>query len=398
MFKKQKLILILLGFIAAFIFAEIGLRIMGLPIGIYALDKETGLTILEPNKQFYWTKECYKNLIKSNSQGFHDFEFRKEKPINIFRVAIIGNSQVESLQVPLEKTWFKILEKKLNQELNSSQKFEVYAFGHSGNGQLLNYLYLKNYALKYKPDLIIDLFLVENDFRDDSCELTQKYIHQTGDSVACAKIIPELDKEGKVDFKSAESTLLLLKKEKLKPKRLLKKLASHSVLAVFLYHKYQLIKSKIYAWQNTKQTTREIDKIPVDFQVLLKHYPESWQRVWEIENQLVLVINKIIIDNKAKFLLVSSGGASRVHREDLRADYLNRLDFDKPEKIFQNFTVQHQISYLALTPILRKRALETRQKIMFSCDGHWNEIGHQWAADAIFNYLQEHPVLLNKQN
>lgn len=30
----------------------------------------------------------------------------------------------------------------------------------------------------------------------------------------------------------------------------------------------------------------------------------------------------------------------------------------------------------------------------FDCDGHWNEVGHEWAADAIFEYLMEHKELL----
>lgn len=391
---KQKIFLIFGGLFLAFIIAEITLRLLGYSSGIYSTDKSTGLIVLEPNKTFYWAKDCYKNRVTSNSSGFNDKEFQKDKPENVFRIAIIGDSQVESLQVPLNKTWHKLLEDRLNVEFERSEgKIEVYAFGHSGNGQMLNYLYLKKYALNYNPDLIIDLFLVENDFRDDSFELTEKHVSQTGDTGAYLKIIPKLDEGGNVDFKAAESELL---KPEQKPKLLIREIAKKSTLATWLYQKYKLAKSNFYNRQIIKQgSQREIDKIPVDYQVLLKNYPKVWEEAWKIEKQLILAINKATTDASAKFLLITSGGASRVHREDLKADYIEQLDFDKPEKIFWEFTNQNHIPYLALTPVLRERALETNQKIMFSCDGHWNDTGHQWVAEAIFKHLKTNSQLLD---
>jgi len=396
--KKQKIILILLGLFLAFVFGELSLRAIGFSGGIYRLDSETGLTTLKTDWQGYWIKDCFRNLVKTNSLGFHDYEFALEKPKNVFRIVVIGDSQVESLQVPLEKTWHKLLEKKLNEEFGGSKKFEVYIFGHSGNGQLLNYFYLKKYALKYKPDLVIDLFLVENDFRDDFYELAQKYFKQTGDGVVFSKPMVKFDEAGNVDFKAAEFELEMLKNTRQKSKPyIIREIVKKSALATWLYHKYKLVKSRFYNWKIAKEDvqTDEIDEIPVDFQILLKNYPKVWEDAWKIEKQLILAINKTVIDANAKFLLVTSGGASRVHREDLKADYIEELDFDKPEKIFWEFTSQNSIPYLALTPFLRERALETNQKIMFSCDGHWNETGHQWTAEALFEYLKTNSQLLD---
>jgi hypothetical protein len=389
----KKLFLIIFGLALAFVIGEISFRLLGYSRGIYYADKSTGLVVLQPNQNLIWAKDCYRNTVVSNSLGFHDVQFNKNKPADIFRIAVVGDSQVESLQVPLEKTWYKILESKLNNEFSKQEKkFEIYSFGHSGNGQMLDYLYLKNYALDYKLDLVIDLFLVENDFRDDSLALNQKYVQQTGDAGAYAKLIPIVDKEGTIDIPASEAELAKIKKQQ-RPTTFLKELLKKSSLIYTLYQKFQAIQLSL----REKSQIGTGQDVPVDFEVFLNVYPPGWEKIWGNEERLILTINKTANDNGAKFLLVTTGGATRVERDKLKANYISQLDFDKPEKIFNDFTARNNIFYLALTDPLRKKYLETNQDIMFPCDGHWNELGHQWTADAIFDYLRSHPELTNKQ-
>lgn len=400
MTKKQKIFLILFGISLAFIFGELILRIIGFSGGIYVLDKETRLTTLKPNQQFYWIKDCFKNLVKTNSLGFHDFEFNEEKANGIFRIAIVGDSYVEALQVPREKSFHNLLENKLNQEANGSRKFEVYAFGHSGNGTLLNYFYVKNYGLKHKPDLVIDAFLIGNDFRDDSYKLTQKYVEQTGDTIVYQHPFPIFDNKGNIDFGAVKNEFLKIEES---PRSLIRNIASKSVFAVWLYQKYQLVKANPYSQkkseikQKNAKSEGVIDEIPVDYQVFLKDYPDIWNNSWKIEKQLIETMKKMAEENNSRFIVVSLTEGFRIHNNlDLNKEYSPYVfELDKPERLLKEITDELKIPYLALTPIFIERAIENANiQTTFPCDGHWNEIGHQWAADAIFDFLKNHSDLL----
>lgn len=400
--KKQKIFLILLGLFLAFVFGELTLRVIGFSGGIYQLDKETGLITLKRNWQGYWIKNCYRNLVKTNSLGFHDYEFEQNKPNDVFRIIILGDSYVEALQVSRENSFHNLLEIKLNKELDSNKKFEVYAFGHSGNGTLLNYLYLKNYGLKYKPDLVINAFCVGNDFRDDSYELTQIYSRQTGDTAVYRRPFVKLNKEGNVDFVAVESELLKMAQE---PKSFIRGIAKKSVLATQLYHKYKLIKSliksKVYGQKERLEDSliseSPWDKIPVDYQVFLKDYPNIWNEAWEVEEKLLRAMKEIVEKNNSKFMVVSLTEAFRVHNDlDLNQVYAPYVfEIDKPERLLQEISQRQQFSYLALVPIFRERFGKEHTLTTFSCDKHWNETGHRWAAEALFEYLKTNPQLLD---
>lgn len=394
-----KIGLIIFGILMAGLIGEITLRILGYPSSIYALDKNTGLSILKPNSTFYWIKECLKNKVKTNSLGFHSKEYNQNKEKDVFRIIILGDSYVEAVQVPLEKTFFYLLEKKLNTLAYKKYKYEVIPFGHSGNGSFLNYLYFKKYGIVYKPDLVINAFLTGNDFRDDSKELTEKYSQQTGDIIAFQKPFPFYNEKGEIVFDISNNVY-----QESKVMVLVKKVAKKSVLIVFLRHKYKEIRSNIFSKKimnrelNGKIPSKEIDVIPVDNQVYLINYPLAWNNIWQTEKKVLRKFNEAVKEIKAKFLLISLADLFRLYPLDLKGIYKdkNKFDFDKPEKLLQQIAERNQFPYFALMPIFQERVIKDKRPISFFCDGHWNELGHQWAAEAIFDYLQNHPELLNQ--
>jgi hypothetical protein len=406
MFSKriiQNIFLLFLSSLLVFFVLEGVFRIVGFAEGIYQFDEKTGMLTLKQNKEFYWIKDCYKNKVRTNSLGFHDFEFNREKPQNIFRIVIVGDSYVEALQVPRAKTFYNLLEHRLNRELNGQRKFEVYSFGRSGSGTFLNYFYLRNYALQYKPDLVINAFLVGNDFRDDSYNLNNKYIQQTGDTVAGQRLYPVFDNDGNFDFETNRKIFFKTNKAS---KSFIRKIASESAFAKFLYEKYQLAKYKVYKKEkkiievaqaegnngNTIQDTgKKLDKIPVDEQAYLIQYPEIWQEAWQIEEKLLKEMRDISEQTGSKFFLISLTESFRVHQDIKKKGF----DFDKPERLLKGMSEKYQLSYLPLVPVFRERFKKEKKISTFSCDGHWNETGHEWAAEAIFAYLKDHPELID---
>ena len=129
---------------------------------------QSGWLVSPSSEYFTW--------IDINSAGWHDSEHLKDKQKEVYRILIIGDSFVENFQVPLEHTFFKQLEKNLNQK-TKGKKLEVITMGLGDSGTAQQYLVLKNHGLAYKPDLVLHLLFTGNDIKNNSLAL-QKDPHR----------------------------------------------------------------------------------------------------------------------------------------------------------------------------------------------------------------------------
>jgi lysophospholipase L1-like esterase len=107
---------------------------------------------------FYWYAADYSVKVQTNRAGFRDFEREYVKPAGVKRVAALGDSFIEAVQVPLEKTATQLLERRLNApqaQAAGPQKWEVLNFGISsfGVGQFL--LTWEQEARRYSPDYVV---------------------------------------------------------------------------------------------------------------------------------------------------------------------------------------------------------------------------------------------------
>jgi hypothetical protein len=90
--------------------------------------------------------------------GFRDLPRSVSKPADVRRIALLGDSFIEAVQVPLERTAGQVLERTLNNRSGtrgtSSGRWEVLNFGISnyGIGQYL--LTLEEYVRSYAPDYV----------------------------------------------------------------------------------------------------------------------------------------------------------------------------------------------------------------------------------------------------
>lgn len=106
-------------------------------------------------KRVTWRLEGYSNDFLS-SQGLRDSEHAIAKPANTFRVALLGDSATEGMQVPLQDTYGKQLETLLSK--TSQQNVEVINFGCSSYSNGQETLQLEQQVAQYKPDLVIMMY------------------------------------------------------------------------------------------------------------------------------------------------------------------------------------------------------------------------------------------------
>ncbi|HMY55174.1 MAG TPA: hypothetical protein PK671_19595 [Candidatus Obscuribacter sp.] len=104
---------------------------------------------------------------KFNSAGLRDREFTLSKPDNTRRIAFLGDSKTEGMQVPMEETFVKLLEKRLNERRDrggrepqgkTGQNIEVINFATAGNGTLVELLHYLTRVRYYKPDTTVLIY------------------------------------------------------------------------------------------------------------------------------------------------------------------------------------------------------------------------------------------------
>jgi len=132
----------------------------------YVPDETLGWK-LAPNLEFvstdeHWYAREFSVPIKINSLGFRDLDRKLEKPSGVYRIALMGDSFVEALQVPFSKTAGQLLEEKLNKNFTNRasgiHKFEVLNFGIGAHGADQAYLTYLKYAKKFSPNYVFLFF------------------------------------------------------------------------------------------------------------------------------------------------------------------------------------------------------------------------------------------------
>ncbi len=156
---------ILLGMAVPLGVLEAYLRLTGAGGGFYQPDPILGAWHI-PNRTGRWRKACFDVPIRINSHGLRDVEHRLEKPSGTVRIAVLGDSIAEALQVPLGASFPRRLEAILNAS-GSGSAAEVINFGMSGYGTDQMYLSLKTRAAAYRPDVVVLVFTVGNDVRNN---------------------------------------------------------------------------------------------------------------------------------------------------------------------------------------------------------------------------------------
>src|SRR6266542_6088367 len=163
-----RLLLIFGGILVALMIAEVALRVSGFTyFNPYIVDQDVGYT-LRPGAEGWWKKEALTH-VKINSHGFRDLEHTIAKPPGTLRVAILGDSFAEAFQVPLEKTFWSVMEQKLQECPQAARsKIEVLNFGVSGFSTARELILLQKHVWQYSPDVIVLLVTTGNDVRDNS--------------------------------------------------------------------------------------------------------------------------------------------------------------------------------------------------------------------------------------
>src|SRR5688500_13115181 len=144
-----------IGIVLGLVVVEIGLRIIGVSSPeFYTADWDLGYRLI-PNTSGTYSSEG-RSYVVINSEGFRDVEHAIEKPANTVRIAVVGDSYVEGLQVEQNERFTDVLQSHLNAcDGFGGKQVELLTFGVSGYGTGQELLLIQRSVLKYSPDIIM---------------------------------------------------------------------------------------------------------------------------------------------------------------------------------------------------------------------------------------------------
>lgn len=93
--------------------------------------------------------------IEINSHGFRDGEFSLEKPKDVYRIIVIGDSVTFGWLQRQNEIYPEILEQRLNETAPTGRRYEVYNLGVGGYNAAQELELLRSKGMAYHPDLIL---------------------------------------------------------------------------------------------------------------------------------------------------------------------------------------------------------------------------------------------------
>jgi hypothetical protein len=350
----------------ALLCAEVILRMFyPQPLGVWYSLRE-GLVIHPPDLSVYLNQ--FDRTVQFNSIGMRDREHAVPKDNGTFRVLLLGDSFMESLQVDFEDSFPKLLEDRLRQ--SSRRPVEVINCAVSGWGTDQELIYLQQYGLKFHPDLILIGMTIHNDVADN----LEEHFHTLVDGKLMAKPKQEIP---------------WLEYRSLKVKDFL---ASHSHLTQLL-RKYKYRRGLATAAQSLDTHLLQLVRREESAQLGM-----GWEMTYQLFKQ-IQEAGKGIGAEAAIFLIpLSIQLYDQAFTRFMRAHDVSRDDIslEKPQEKMTQFGKSSGIQIIDLLPNFREW-VQTNQQSLHVADGHWTSGGHRLAADVVSDQLVKKGVFSSQQ-
>ncbi len=376
---------LVIGTIASLGLAELALRAAGVSSRlVYEPNPNYGWG-LAPNDSFAWNTEGRTLEIETNSKGLRDYEHTYEKPADVTRVLVLGDSFIEALQVELDDSFAGALQSTLNGDsggVGLRRRVEVINAGVSGYGTDNALLFFEHEGYRYQPDLVLLGFYLGNDVRNNWHVLEER------DAGGARKPHYEVTADGLAvrRYPFAEHTRWSTRARVF--------LNRHSRL-------YALIRESANRLRRggappDDASARTISSVPLDLELFQARPPAVWDDAWNVTRAILGELNDRVEESGAMFMAFAIPTAAQVdeaawNEKVASTEVLRAVDWamEAPNARFAEICRQERIRCLDLLPALRAEAAAAGRAPYFPEDSHWNEAGHRAAAGAVADAIRE---------
>ena len=374
---------IALGILLPLVLFELSLRVSGpWPPGGYDTgayierDERLGHVHVRGYRGWYKTAE-FTTFISISPLGLRDRRTSYEKAPDTFRVVLLGDSFLEGIQVQQADGVAERLEALLNEA--GLGRVDVINAGVAAYGTGQQVLFYEQDVHRYQPDLVVLLFYVGNDVKNNSYQLEIP----GGKRDLALKPYFDLDRAGR---------LQLLPGPPPRPVQPLVRVAraccwTYNILEGNLFARLGPIfqREDLEVVGGARNTFREVFDTTPD---------ETWRQAWRITEALLGRLQDDARAGGAPLMIVGVPDwrslTDDVWRRAMAGSRLmdGRASPDAPTDRLGEVSRRLGTPYLNLLPVYRERTQAGDGPFYLTSDGHWNTAGHAVAARTIADTLR----------
>jgi hypothetical protein len=411
--RLVKLAMVLAALLAGLFIAEIALRISGYTYPVfYTTDTVRGYA-LQPGASGWYRKEGA-SYVRINDEGLRDRDHAKQKPPGTLRIALIGDSFAEALQVPLEDAFWVVMEERLQgcRAFNGGKRVEVINFGVSGYGTAQELLTLRERAWDYAPDIVLLAMTTNNDITDNLRALKKTeeipyFVYSNGQLVLDDSFLKSRT------FRVRHSSLNRAGRWIRDHLRVIQAFhQGHYALKNYLSSRRARAATKPPVTANALTMTAAArrdddaaattaaavsDELGIDNLIYREPADATWREAWRVTEGLLRLMRDEVHARGAQFLVVTLSAGVQVHPSpEARAAFLKRVgatDIFYPDLRLKSLGDREGFPVLTLAPSLQQYAQQHQVFLHgFGRDlgnGHWNSSGHRVAGELLAQKICE---------
>jgi len=396
---KKELILAAVVLMTIPVIAEVALRLAQVQIEpqFYTADRQIGWSF-RPGAEGMFMGET-RQYVRINSHGFRDVARNYEKPPTSFRIAVLGNSWTEALQVPLDKTYCSVLERKLaGLHCFAGKQVEVLNFGVSGYSTAQELLLLRQEVWKYHPDTVILAFYSARDVANNVRQL-----NNAGDPDQSPYFVYRGDR---LVLDDSFRNLPAVQERQIKLQRLRGMVNEHVLVlqAVNTLVRYGRTRMAMAAVQ---ERGRKAGTDSLEHAIYAPPNLPALQEGWRVTEGLLVAMRDEARAHGAELRIVTLANRPQVIPDpQKRSEFMHALgvpDLSYADERINALGKREGIPVTNLAPALSEYA-ETHKVYLNGFNeanfggGHWNVTGHEVAAEAIAKSLCGTAILNGGRN
>jgi hypothetical protein len=323
-----------------------------------------------------WYRREGEAYVRINRDGFRGPDYAKAKPAGVVRIAVIGDSYAEAIQVAEDKTFTAVAGRELADcPQLKGKRVEAMNFGVDGYGTTQELITLQRKVWAYSPDIVVLAIFLGNDVRNNSVVLEpdqcRPFWLYDGDRVRLTG--PFIDSPS---FKLW-------------------------CMARFDYRDLRLLDLFSNTWEIVKgghggPTADHPVERAINYSIYSPPVDRSWQDAWRVTEGLITAVRDESVGHGAMFLAMTQDTGIQVWPNPvMREKFQKRLgvsDLFYPDRRIAALGDRAGFAVLNVAQPLQRYA-EERQVFLHGFKntpmgfGHWNEAGHAAAGHLIAQKL-----------
>ncbi|MEX0291390.1 MAG: hypothetical protein AB3N14_19960, partial [Flavobacteriaceae bacterium] len=365
---KKNSILFLVSTIVTLCFCEVIIRMFYPQITehdkMFTYDNELGWKFISNKKGIIiYPGEAY-HYIRTNEEGFREGPFPNNTD-STKKIMVLGDSFVSNVSVRDEEVFTEVLETLL-------PDYAVLNFGVNAYGQVQEYILQQKWVPLLKPDILVVMIYLKNDFTDNTGEKDWLY----------SRPYASLTENGVLRLNPAKDHSI-----RPSPK---KGLLNKSHLYQFVITRTRNIRAK-YSESNDQGRLKRFRAPELSF--CRREPTAEVKEKFVIMKKLLMKISNHAKDNNVPIVFALAPSIVQVENDLWKQWVLDKTEEDEkydraiPNKILMDFAAEKGLNMLDLLPVLHSETKKGK-KLYNPIEQHWTAEGNRVVAHKIMEYLK----------